>query len=51
MMEIHQTSIDPQTAPRWRIAAAAAIIVAAGLVAYFNSFFGQFIYDDVYLTE
>lgn len=32
--------------PRWKIWGAAAIIVAAGLAAYANSFQGPFVYDD-----
>ncbi|MDP6045047.1 MAG: hypothetical protein QGG25_05540, partial [Phycisphaerae bacterium] len=28
----------------------ACVVVVAGLAAYFNSFFGQFVYDDIYIT-
>jgi len=44
-------TIPAESAAGARVLPIACAIVAAGLIAYFNSFFGQFVYDDAYIVS
>jgi hypothetical protein len=50
-MEPNRIPTDSGQPGRIGVLPVAIGVVIAGLIAYFNSFFGEFLYDDIYIID